>query len=285
MCVIAFLSFGLGDRRHGRLEHADEHARAARDARARVELRLVRVDRPDARCRSRSPARSRSCSAPARRSALAGVLGAATFVFLFIPGVRDPERQLAAALADLVEVADVGRGRRRPRSGRPRTSRRGSPRAAPGWWCAATGPARWRRSSGARRGRSRRRRTARRGCPATLLAAIEAPVPVQQQTTAWSARPSATSRAAASEAQAQSSRSSSASAPCRSGSWPRRRSSSTTASATPVRSSAATEILIARSLLLGRCPSCPRSRSPRAACRALPRARRSSPRSRRAWSR
>ncbi len=44
--------------------------------------------------------------------------------------------------------------------------------------------------------------------PATLLAAIEAPVPVQQQTTACSARPSATSRAAASEAQAQSSRSS-----------------------------------------------------------------------------
>jgi hypothetical protein len=43
-----------------------------------------------------------------------------------------------------------------------------------------------------------------------LFAAIDAPVPVQQQTTAWSARPSATSRAAASEAQAQSSRSPSA---------------------------------------------------------------------------
>ena len=33
--------------------------------------------------------------------------------------------------------------------------------------------------------------------PGTLFAAMEAPVPVQQQTTAWSARPSATSRAAA----------------------------------------------------------------------------------------
>ena len=43
--------------------------------------------------------------------------------------------------------------------------------------------------------------------PATLLAAIDAPVPVQQHTTPWSARPSATSRAAASLAQAQSSRS------------------------------------------------------------------------------
>ena len=41
--------------------------------------------------------------------------------------------------------------------------------------------------------------------PATLLAAIEAPVPVQQQTTACAARPAATSRAAASEAHAQSS--------------------------------------------------------------------------------
>ena len=47
-------------------------------------------------------------------------------------------------------------------------------------------------------------------------------MPVQQQTTACSARPSATSRAAASAAQAQSSRSASDSAPCGSGSWPRR---------------------------------------------------------------
>src|SRR5581483_8689255 len=43
--------------------------------------------------------------------------------------------------------------------------------------------------------------------PGTLFAAIEAPVPVQQQTIACWARLSATSRAAASLAQAQSSRS------------------------------------------------------------------------------
>jgi hypothetical protein len=49
--------------------------------------------------------------------------------------------------------------------------------------------------------------------PSTLLAAIEAPVPVQQQTMPCSARPSATSRAAASLAHAQSSRSPSVSAP------------------------------------------------------------------------
>ena len=54
--------------------------------------------------------------------------------------------------------------------------------------------------------------------PATLLAAIDAPVPVQQQTTPCSARPSATSRAAASLAHAQSSRSPSAKAPCTIGS-------------------------------------------------------------------
>ncbi len=78
--------------------------------------------------------------------------------------------------------------------------------------------------------------------PATLFAAIDAPVPVQQQTMPCSARPSATSRAAASDAQAQSSRSDSLSAPCSSGSCPRRRTSSTTASATPVRSSAAIAI-------------------------------------------
>src|SRR5262249_45725097 len=69
-------------------------------------------------------------------------------------------------------------------------------------------------------------------------------VPVQQHTTACSARPSVTSRAAASLAHAQSSRSASLSAPCGSGSWPRRRSSETTASAAPGRSSAATEIRI-----------------------------------------
>ena len=57
--------------------------------------------------------------------------------------------------------------------------------------------------------------------PGTLLAAIEAPVPVQQQTTAWSARPSATSRAAASEAQAQSSRSPRRARREQDRSWPR----------------------------------------------------------------
>ena len=59
----------------------------------------------------------------------------------------------------------------------------------------------------ARRARSRRRRRARRARPGTLLAAIEAPVPVQQQTIPCSARPSATSRAASSHAHAQSARS------------------------------------------------------------------------------
>src|SRR5690349_13086579 len=81
--------------------------------------------------------------------------------------------------------------------------------------------------------------------PGTLLAAIDAPVPVQQHTTACSARPSATSRAAASQHHAQSSRSPSARAPWTTASWPRARSSRTTASATPTRSSAATEMIMA----------------------------------------
>ena len=67
-----------------------------------------------------------------------------------------------------------------------------------GSWSAATGRARWRRSTGARRARSLHRAQSAARTPATLFAAIEAPVPVQQQTTACSARPSATSRAAAS---------------------------------------------------------------------------------------
>ena len=49
--------------------------------------------------------------------------------------------------------------------------------------------------------------------PGTLFAAIDAPVPVQQQTIPCSASPAATSRAAASLAHAQSSRSVSFSAP------------------------------------------------------------------------
>ena len=58
----------------------------------------------------------------------------------------------------------------------------------------------------AARGLARPRRE-RHGLPATLLAAIEAPVPVQQQTIPCSARPSATSRAVSSQAHAQSLRS------------------------------------------------------------------------------
>src|SRR3954471_181870 len=81
--------------------------------------------------------------------------------------------------------------------------------------------------------------------PSTLLAAIEAPVPVQQHTIACSARPPATSRAAAAQHHAQSARSPSARAPCSSGSCPRARSCSITAPAIPVRSSAATAIFIA----------------------------------------
>ena len=110
----------------------------------------------------------------------------------------------------------------------------------------------------ARPRRSARRRTAPRGPRATLLAAIDAPVPVQQQTTACSARPSATSRAAASTHHAQSSRSPSASAPCSDGSWPRRRSSSTTASATPFRSSAATAMRMGSGCTRRRTAACAR---------------------------
>ena len=102
--------------------------------------------------------------------------------------------------------------------------------------------ARSRRSSAARRPRWERLPHSAARIPATLLAAIDAPVPVQQATIAWSARPSATSRAAASLAHAQSGRSRSAYAPWRTGSWPRRRSSSGSASATPVSSSAASAI-------------------------------------------
>src|SRR3954453_11011843 len=88
--------------------------------------------------------------------------------------------------------------------------------------------------------------------PATLLAAIDAPVPVQQQTTPCLARPSATSRAAASLAHAQSARSLSVRAPWGSTSWPREINAATTASATPVRSSAATAILIKSKRTLSR---------------------------------
>ena len=168
------------------------------------------------------------------------------------PGGRGAARRASAA------------SRSRPRGGRsPRRPRRRSalPSNQPSRIsveqrlaraCAATAPARSRRSTCARRGRSRRRRTAPPGSRAPCWPRSRRPVPVQQQTMPCSARPSATSRAAASLAQAQSSRSSSLSAPCTIGSWPRRSSSRTTASATPVRSSAATEIRIALSLVLRR---------------------------------
>ena len=147
-----------------------------------------------------------------------------------------------------------GRSPRRSRrsSARPRTSRRGSPRAAPSLVVRSDSASTFASFHflAPRAVSASPQRAAR--TPGTLFAAIDAPVPVQQQTTPWSARPSATSRAAASLAHAQSSRSSSLSAPCTIGSWPRRRSSSTTDSATPVRSSAAMEILTALSLVLKR---------------------------------
>ena len=68
----------------------------------------------------------------------------------------------AAPLGDLVHVADVRHVVRvRELGAPPRTSRRGSPGSEPRSWCAATAPARSRRSSGGRRGRSRRPRRAR----------------------------------------------------------------------------------------------------------------------------
>jgi hypothetical protein len=80
--------------RYGRaldLEHADVRARSHRDAGPGIEPRLVRLDRPDAGvvCAYRPIA-----DALGARTTLAGagVLGLFTFAFLFIPGVRDPER-------------------------------------------------------------------------------------------------------------------------------------------------------------------------------------------------
>ena len=110
--------------------------------------------------------------------------------------------------------------------------------------CAARARARSRRSSAARRPRSPRRRTARRGRRRPCWPRSTRRCRSSSRRSPCSARPSATSRAAASDAHAQSSRSASLSAPCSSGSCPRRRTSSTTASATPVRSSAAIAIRI-----------------------------------------
>ena len=136
------------------------------------------------------------------------------------------------------------RGRRRRAAARRRTTRRGSPPARPARSCAgdsASTLASFQRRAPAAVAASTH--SAAR-TPRTLLAAIDAPVPVQQQTTACSARPSATSRAAASLAHAQSSRSASASAPWRAARARGGAARSTTASATPMRSSAATAILM-----------------------------------------
>lgn len=87
--------------------------------------------------------------------------------------------------------------------------------------------------------------------PATLFAAIDAPVPVQQQTTAWSEVPAATSRAAASEQNAHWVLSPGLSAPCVSTSWPRARNSVTRCRATGSSMSEETEIRMPRRLRSG----------------------------------
>ena len=135
--------------------------------------------------------------------------------------------------------------------------------AAARWWRAATAPARWRRSSAARRGRSRRPRTGPRARRAPCSPRSTRRCRSSSTPRPARLRPSATSRAACSLAHAQSSRSDSSSAPCSSGSWPRLRSSSTSASATPVRSSAATEIFTATSAPAPRAdPHAPADRDP-----------------------
>ncbi len=87
--------------------------------------------------------------------------------------------------------------------------------------------------------------------PGTLFAAMEAPVPVQQHTTAWSAAPSATSRAAASEQTAHCGSAPGRSAPCTRTSWPRRRSSSTRSPATGSSMSEETETFMRAHPLAG----------------------------------
>src|SRR5260370_17074196 len=79
--------------------------------------------------------------------------------------------------------------------------------------------------------------------PGVLLAAMEAPVPVQQQTMPSSASPAATARATLPETSGQSTSASPfASGPKGSTSWPRRVSSSTSRSVRWVRSSLPTAI-------------------------------------------
>ena len=138
MCAIAFVSFGCATAGMVVWNTLLNTLVPPEMLRARVELRLVRLDRPGAALvRDHRPA----AELFGARTTLArgGILGATTFVFLFLPGVRDPEREAAGRLADLVHVADVGDIVRVLARARPRTSRRGSPPAAPGWWCAATG--------------------------------------------------------------------------------------------------------------------------------------------------
>ncbi len=179
----------------------------------------------------------------------AGVQVAVAHVGRFASPSRDPPRRIAACRSarafDLAQVSDVlgipsfslAARRAEPsvedlaRARRAEVSRRLSASTLASFQRRAPSAVGASRQSAAR-------------TPGTLLAAIEAPVPVQQATTAWSARPSATSRAAASLAHAQSSRSP-----------PRRRREGSAhvhggaahraaADAMPVSSSAATEIRI-----------------------------------------
>src|SRR5689334_12546976 len=75
---------------------------------------------------------------------------------------------------------------------------------------------------------------------------MEAPVPVQQHTIAWSALPAATSRAAASEQTAHRGSAPGLRAPYATTSWPRARSSSSRVRATGSSMSEETEIRMSR---------------------------------------
>src|SRR6478752_2197334 len=83
---------------------------------------------------------------------------------------------------------------------------------------------------------------------------MEAPVPVQQHTTAWSAVPAATSRAAASEQTAHCGSAPGLRAPYGTTSWPRARSSSTRVRATGSSMSEETEIRMSRAYSAARPP-------------------------------
>ena len=90
--LVSFFNFALGTAGAGRVEHADEHARPAE--------MLGRVSSFDWFVSIGLTPLSFAITGPvaellgARETlAVAGALGALTFLFLFIPGVRDPERQ------------------------------------------------------------------------------------------------------------------------------------------------------------------------------------------------